>query len=184
MPFASLQGQLLVAAPLLVDPNFRRSVVLVCEHSPESAMGLILNRPTAIVANDAVPVLERVLAPADRLHEGGPVQRASILALAEFRDPELSGGIAFGNVGYVAADTDADVLRDGITRIRVFAGYAGWGAGQLDDELDGAAWIPAPAHPDDIFGGTPTDGLWSAALERLGGRYRLLARMPADPSVN
>jgi putative transcriptional regulator len=183
MAFSSLQGYLLVAAPILVDPNFKRSVVLITEHTPESAMGLVLNRPTALEAQDAVPLLAPLVEPLDRVHEGGPVERASILALAEFRDPAYSGGMAFGAVGYVAADRDMDELRDAVTRIRVFAGYAGWGSGQLDGEVTEEAWITVPAHPDDVFGDAPSS-LWSRALERKGGRYRLIARMPIDPSVN
>lgn len=179
----SLQGQLLVAAPGLIDPNFRRTVVLITEHDADAAMGVVLNRPTAIEAADAVPQLADVTAPAERLFQGGPVQQESILALGEFRDPTVSAGLVFGAIGFVGADRDGDVVAGAVSRVRVFAGYAGWGPQQLEGELSEDAWIVAPAHPDDVFGERP-GALWAAVLERLGGRYRLLARIPDDPRVN
>jgi putative transcriptional regulator len=182
MAFVSHQGRLLIAAPMLLDPNFHRAVVLLTEHTEDAAMGLVLNRPMPIVAADAVPVLGALIDDASPLYQGGPVQPASVLALADFTDPQESAGIAFGNVGYVNAEVDVDDLRPVVKRVRVFAGYSGWGPMQLEGELDEEAWILADADPEDVFG--PPEQLWRRTLERLGGRYRIVATMPDDPRLN
>jgi putative transcriptional regulator len=165
----SLQGQLLIASPGLLDPNFRRTVVLVTEHNDEGAAGLVLNRPSP------APVAEEVWV-------GGPVQANAVLVLGEFLDPDDAAVPLFGSLGFPSLDEPASVLV-ATTRRRVFAGYAGWGAGQLEDELGREDWILEPARPDDAFTESP-DELWSDVLRRKGGVYELVARMPEDPSVN
>ena len=179
----SLKGQLLVASPALVDPNFRRTVVLVTEHTAEGAMGVVLNRPSPIGVADAVPHLGCLAAEGERVYVGGPVQPEAVVALAELDDPSLAAAVAFANVGYLPADCDPDVLVDAVRRVRVFAGYAGWGAGQLDGELEEPAWILEEAQVEDVFV-ADADGLWSAVLRRKGGPYALLATMPPDPTLN
>jgi putative transcriptional regulator len=180
--FASLRGHLLVAAPDLLDPNFRRSVVLLTEHDEEAAMGVVLNRRLEIAVVEAVPALAELVEDGALLHQGGPVQTASVLALADFREPSLSAGLAFGTVGYLRGDDDPAGLVGDVSAVRVFSGYSGWGPGQLEAELAQEAWITLAAVPDDVFG--DPDGLWSRVLERKGGHYRLVARMPDDPSLN
>ncbi len=180
----SLRGQLLVAGPALVDPNFHRTVVLVCEHDEEGAMGLVLNRPSPIAAEQALPELLEAFAEDERLWVGGPVQTTSVVVLAEFAGPsDAAGALVTGGVGLVQPDADLDELAASVRRARAFLGYAGWGAGQLDDELAGEDWIPARAQPDDVFTDAP-ERLWSRALARKGGRFALLATMPPDPSQN
>jgi putative transcriptional regulator len=180
--FASLRGHLLVAAPDLLDPNFRRSVVLLTEHDVEAAMGVVLNRRLEVAVADAVPALAELVEQGAQLYQGGPVQTGSVLALADFREPSLSAGLAFGSVGYLRGDEDPTALVGDVGAVRVFSGYSGWGPGQLEAELSQDAWITLPAQPDDVFG--EPDGLWSRVLERKGGHYRIVARMPDDPSVN
>jgi putative transcriptional regulator len=176
----SLQGQLLVASPSLLDPNFRRTVVLVTEHGEHGAAGLVLNRPSETTVDEVVPQLEWLADPDERVYVGGPVEQNAVLVLGEFEDPEKSPVAVFGDLGFVALDEeDAGAVR----RRRVFAGYAGWGQGQLEEELERDDWILEPALVDDVFA-DDADNLWGGVLRRKGGVFELVARMPEDPSVN
>jgi len=176
----SLRGSLLIAAPQLLDPNFRRTVVLVADHGDEGAMGVILNRPSGMTVADAAPDLEPLIGPAAPIFAGGPVQPTSGVVLAEVAEADEP---VFGDVVLVPGLGElADVI-DGAGSIRVFAGYAGWGPGQLDEELGREDWIVEPALPADVFSEEP-ETLWASVLERKGGQYALLARMPDDPSQN
>lgn len=172
----SLRGQLLIAAPQLVD-YFRRTVVLVIEHTHEGAMGLVLNRPTETEVADAVPALADLAAAGELVRAGGPVQPDSVLALGDFEEPEEAGTPVAGTLGLLDPEQPDPVVR----RLRVYAGYAGWGPGQLDDEITKDAWIAEPAAPDDPFA---DDDLWAPVLQRKGGSYALMATMPVDPSLN
>ena len=183
MAFSSLQGQLLIAAPALVDPNFHRSVVLMLEHEEEGAIGVVLNRPSAVDAAEVVPPLEPIVAAPERIFSGGPVQPGAAIALGEYADPTSAEALLAGNVGVVDLDEEPDALLGRVTRMRLFAGYAGWGPGQLEAELEEEAWFTEPALPGDLFSADP-DALWAHVLERKGGEYRLVARMPSDPSWN
>lgn len=180
---ASLRGQLLVASPALHDPNFSRTVVLIAEHDESGAMGVVLNRAAEMPVADAAPVLAEIVEPGALVHEGGPVQPTSVVILAQFEDPEQAAVPVLDDVGFVAGDTDFESLADDLVRARVFAGLAGWGPGQLESELERDDWILEPAQPDDVFTEEP-DALWGAVLERKGGSFALVARMPPDPSLN
>ncbi len=172
----SVRGKLLVASPALPD-WFQRTVILIVEHADEGAFGLVLNRPSETTVGDAVPVLAEVADSGQPVYIGGPVQEDGVVALAEFADPDASPRIVVGDVGLVNLDDPPG----GLERIRLFAGHAGWGAGQLDGELEEEAWILTEPEPDDAF----SEGdLWAQVLRRMGGQYELLARMPPDPSVN
>jgi putative transcriptional regulator len=177
-----MRGRLLIAGPGLFDPNFRRTVVLIGEHNEEGALGVVLNRPTPLAVAEAVPPLAPLVADGEVLFVGGPVQPESPVVLAEFHRPDAADVLAFGSIGFLTGHVDADD-RDEIRRARVFAGYAGWGAGQLETEVDAGGWILEPAEPDDVFADRP-EGLWSAVLRRKGGEFALLATMPFDPSTN
>jgi putative transcriptional regulator len=177
------RGRLLLAGPQLVEPTFARTVVLVLEHSGDGAMGLVLNRPTGVPVGAAAPQLAGVAGDDAHVHSGGPVQPQGIVVLAEFDDPAVAALVVLDDVGVVAAGTELDDLPGLVRRARVFAGHAGWGPGQLDDELGREDWIVADAHRDDAFR-DDAGALWPGVLRRMGGRYALLAQMPADPSVN
>lgn len=182
----SLRGKLLIAAPKLEDPNFARSVVVVGEHTEDGALGVVLNRPSDTPVAEAVPDLAGLVDPESVVHVGGPVQPAAVLVLAQF-EPQLVGGggqMVLEDVGFLAVDDDAGPLdAPAPARARVFAGYAGWGPGQLEAELEGEDWIVEDCRSDDVFAPRPAE-LWSRVLDRKGGRYRLVARMPLDPSLN
>jgi putative transcriptional regulator len=179
----SARGQLLIAGPSLLDPNFWRTVVLVVEHSDEGALGLVLNRPSETTTDEAVPELEMLLTGSDPLFIGGPVQPSAVIVLAELEDPSDAALIAFGDIGVLTSGESPEQLSAGVRRARAFAGHAGWGSGQLDAEIERDDWILTPATPADAFCEAP-DELWSRVLVRMGGRYALVARMPSDPSVN
>ena len=178
----SLRGKLLVASPALIDPNFARTVVLITEHNDEGAMGIVLNRPSETPVADAVPELAEISG-SEPVFVGGPVQPTALVLLAEFADLEAAAWIVVADVGLASADRDLDELADAVRRGRVYAGYSGWGPGQLEGEMEEEAWIVEPPIPSELFPDDP-EHLWNDVLDRKGGRYALIARMPTDPSMN
>jgi putative transcriptional regulator len=174
----SLRGQLLIAAPALSD-YFARSVVLVIEHTDEGALGIVLNRPTEATVTEVVEPLAELAGPEDVVLVGGPVSPDSVIALGEFEDRDEAARLVVGDLGLI----DPDAPDPGLRGLRVYAGYAGWGPGQLESELDEEGWIVEPADREDLFSEN-ADGLWSSVLRRKGGHFALVARMPVDPSVN
>ena len=179
----SLRGKLLIASPSLLDPNFARAVVLIGEHNEDGALGVVLNRPSDTAVDEAVPDLADLVSDEAPVHVGGPVQPAAVLVLAEFDQPDEASAIVVEDVGFLAVDDDDDRVATALRRARVFAGYAGWGPGQLEAELERDDWIVEDARAADVFAEEP-ETLWSDVLRRKGGQYRLVARMPLDPSVN
>ena len=141
----SLRGKLILASPVLHDPNFVRSVVLIAEHTDEGAMGLVLNRPAESTVGEAVPDLSWLAGDEEPVYVGGPVAETAVIVLAEFDRPELAGALVEADLGFIGADADdPEHLEGAIRRARVFAGHAGWGPGQLEDELAEEAWIIEP----------------------------------------
>jgi putative transcriptional regulator len=178
----SLRGKLLIAGPTLQDPNFARSVVLVGEHNDDGALGVVLNRASDTPVSEAVPDLAELVGHDDPVFVGGPVQPSAVLVLAEFEEPDAASQLVVEDVGFLAVDDDEPTTEE-LGRARVFAGYAGWGPGPLELELERDDWIIAPSTTEDVFDEDPAT-LWSRVLDRKGGQYRLVARMPADPSLN
>ncbi len=179
----TVRGQLLIAGPTLRDPNFWRTVVLIVEHTDEGALGLVLNRPSETTVAEAVPQLEEVLGTEDDVYIGGPVQPSGVIVLARFEDPGEAALLAFEDVGVLGGGEREGAPLAGVRRGRAFVGHAGWGPGQLDSELERGDWILEPAVLTDAFCAAPLE-LWGAVLTRKGGSYALIARMPADPSLN
>ncbi len=126
----SARGQLLIAGPTLLDPNFRRTVVLIVEHSREGALGLVLNRPSETTVGEAVSELDELLDVAEPLFIGGPVQQTALIVLAEFEDAARAAVVAFDDVGVLGGEDHEDP--PATLRARAFAGHSGWGPGQLD----------------------------------------------------
>jgi len=178
----SLRGHLLIASPVLTDPNFSRSVVLITEHGPDGAMGVVLNRPSEIEVGDVAPELSGVV-DGEPVFVGGPVQPQALVVLADFDDPDAAAWVVVDSVGFVAAETEYSDLATMVRRGRVYAGYSGWGAGQLEAELAEEAWIVEPPLPEELFA-PDAEALWPQVLERKGGQFALLARMPDDPTLN
>jgi len=181
-PVETLKGRLLASSPSLLDPNFRRTIVLVTEHNDEGAMGIVLNRPAETTVAEAVPQLAPLVPEAEPVHVGGPVEPGAVLALAEWDDPDEAAALVFDDVGFVPAEGDSALVSATTRRVRVFAGYAGWGAGQLETELEEEAWLVFAPDADDVFG--EAEATWARVLRRQGGAYQLLALMPHDPSAN
>lgn len=178
----ALTGKLLLSNATLFDPNFRRTVVLVGHHDDEGAVGVVLNRPLGVAVEAAVPPLSGLVAPDDELFEGGPVQPDAAVVVAEFVDPSSATVVAFGSVGFLPEETDVDDHGE-IVRARVFAGYSGWGPGQLEDELAEDAWLVTSATESDVFSADPAR-LWERVVQRLGPGYAVLRTMPVDPLAN
>ena len=172
----SLRGKLLIASPQLAD-YFRRTVVLVVEHSEDGAMGIVLNRRTEAQVREVVPSLAEMADEDDVIHAGGPVEPDTVIALGDFEDPSEAGARISGSLGVLDPNRPEPSLR----WLRVFAGYAGWAPGQLDAEMEQDAWIVTPVEPDDPFS---ADDLWSRVLQRKGGEFVLMTTMPLDPKLN
>lgn len=178
----SLKGHLLISSGGLYDPNFRHTVVLIGQHSDDGALGVVLNRSLDITVEEAIPALSELVSPGAHLFQGGPVQPEMPVLLAEFAHPELADIPVFDSVGFLVGDVAAEIAPS-ILRARVYAGYSGWGPGQLEAEMEADSWIIEPARVDDVFSDEP-DSLWSSVLQRKGPDYDFLSRMPHDPSTN
>lgn len=178
----SLRGHLLISSGGLYDPNFRHTVVLIGEHNHEGALGVVLNRALDVTVAEAVPPLAHLVADDAPLFQGGPVRPRSPVLLARFLRPELADLLIFDSIGFLTGEIPAGVV-SGIDQARIYAGYSGWGPGQLEGEMEEGSWIVDPAREEDVFTDQP-DLLWHRVLERKGPEYRQLAKMPYDPSMN
>jgi putative transcriptional regulator len=181
-------GTLLVAAPSLLDPNFRRTVVYVIDHRAEGTLGVVLNRPSEIAVHDVLPAWGPHVSRPQAVYVGGPVEQKTALCLAALRTGqavgELDGVIAVhGPVALVDLDSDPDVLVPRVRGIRVFAGYAGWGAEQLAGEIERDDWVVVPGLPDDVLAPMGAD-LWGRVLRRQGMPLALLATHPIEVQRN
>jgi putative transcriptional regulator len=187
----SLSGRVLAASPKLGDPNFRRAVVLIVEDdTDEGTLGVILNRPTEVPLDQVLDTWTPLATGPQVVFRGGPISPNSALALALAYGTEepvgwrsLEGTPMMSRLGLVDLGAPPELLAGGISSMRVFAGYAGWGAGQLRDEIEEGAWFVLPGEPADAFVTKP-EGLWSAVLRRQGGDLALVATFPDDPVMN
>jgi len=187
----SLSGRLLVATPLLGDPNFRRTVILIVEDEPEEGtLGVVLNRPTEVQVGQVLESWTDLVTGPTVVFKGGPVSPNSALALALAQGDEeplgwrsLDGSSLMSRIGLVDLEAPPELLAGGITSLRVFAGYAGWGPGQLQAEIDEGAWYVLPGEPTDAFLAEP-EQLWPAVLRRQGGDFAIVATYPDDPMLN
>jgi putative transcriptional regulator len=178
----SLRGKLLIAGPGLWDPNFRRAIVLVAQHDDDGAVGVVLNHPTEVAVHEAVPPLAELVEPGERLFIGGPVQPQAAVVMADFEAPERAEVLALGSIGFLPPETDPAEI-GALRRARVFAGFTGWGPGQLESELGEDSWLVQPARGEDVFTTRP-ERLWGDVIARMGPRYAVLRTMPVDPSTN
>ncbi len=181
-------GRLLVATPLLGDPNFRRTVILIVEHEEtEGTLGVVLNRPTQIPVGQVLEQWTGLATDPSVVFKGGPVAPSSALALALVPGKEepvgwraLDGAPSLARLGLLDLDTPPRLLAPAIQSLRVYAGYAGWSPGQLQAEIDEGAWHVVAAEPGDIFAATP-DNLWRMVLRRQDGRDCLSGDLPRRP---
>ncbi|GAA4541855.1 YqgE/AlgH family protein [Pseudonocardia xishanensis] len=181
-------GTLLVAAPGLSDPNFSRTVVYVVEHRSQGSLGVVLNRPSEASVQEVLPAWSALAAAPGSVYVGGPVDGTTALCLAVLKPGERPDGLTGvvsvnGPVALVDLDSDPAPLRPRIRGLRVFAGYSGWDAGQLDGEISRGDWFVVPGLPDDVTSGRHAD-LWGRVLRRQGPPLALLATFPVEMGLN
>lgn len=178
-------GALLVATPAIGDPNFERTVILVLQHDDEGSLGVILNRPSELTVAETVPAWEGEVSVPGVIHVGGPVGQGGMLALARAGATAPVQGWSELSAGLGALDLTLDPEEVGgeLAGLRLFAGYAGWGPGQLRSELMVGAWWVFDALKSDVFTPEPAE-LWWQVVRRQGGDFRMYAFAPLDPSVN
>lgn len=186
----SLAGQLLVASPMLDDPNFARTVVLLLEHTEDGALGLVLNRPSATSVGEALP--QWLVQAADPAHVfvGGPVEPQAAICLARWpggrSETEAEGFRVLSDsdptLGVLDLGADPATVPESF-RLRVFAGYSGWSAAQLEAEISMGGWYVVDAVPTDVLSPVPED-LWRNVLRRQGGNLALVSSFPLDPRMN
>ena len=183
-------GDLLVATPALLDPNFERTVVLLLDLDESGALGVVLNRPSGVPVREVLPDWTDVAGEPEVLFQGGPVSTDSALAVGTYRDlgddPD-SEPVGFrrlyDGVGIVDLDTPTEIVAPALGGMRIFAGYAGWGEEQLAAEILEGSWFVVPSVPEDLFGQDP-EGLWRRVLRRQPGALAWVSTQPADPTLN
>ncbi len=183
MGAGTCDGKLLIAMPMLEDPNFERTVVLVLDHDDEGALGIVLNRPTGTEVGDVLDGWEVVAAAPAMVFGGGPVEPRAVVGLAVSRPGMEPGHTITSRVRTVDPTGDPDELFAEVEGARIFAGYAGWGPGQLEEEIDQGAWVVVDARPQDVLAAAP-ETLWADVLARQPDQLRLLATFPDDPRLN
>ncbi len=175
-------GFFLLAEPLLDDPNFDRTVILICQHSQEGAFGLVVNRPTEINVSEATDLLEIE----NNLFVGGPVEQNTMHFLHTISEIEES--LIITDDIFWGGDFDSLqklALKRKITKqnCRFFVGYSGWSELQLEEELKNNTWIISKINPKIIFQHKPEE-LWAAILKEMGGKYKVYSNYPTDPRLN
>lgn len=182
-------GSLLVAMPSLTDPTFAGAVVYVLDHSGTGTIGVVLGRPSEVRIGDVLPGWSELAVEPGVFHVGGPCETDTALCLATRAgdgplDPDSGLRPVAGRVHLVDLDGDPELLDGEIEGLRVFAGYAGWSAGQLAGELAEGAWACVTGDPADVLAAADGPQLWRSVLRRQSGRLAVLSTAPADPSAN
>lgn len=184
-------GNLLIASPTLSDPHFARTIVLLLDAGHDGALGVVLNRPSQVEVGEVLAGWGEVVSGPGVLFQGGPVETDSALAIADVAgdnsvdqsDDPVGWRRVFDSVGLVDLDAPVELLAPAISGLRIFAGYAGWSAGQLEDEIAEGAWYVVPAEAHDAFQADP-ERLWVEVLRRQGGQLAMMATMPVEPWLN
>jgi len=177
------RGRLLISEPFLPDPNFERTVVLLCEHNEEGSFGFVLNKPSITTVKEVMndlPVKRKAFI-------GGPVQQDTLHYLHRITD--LSEAIPIGNKIYWGGDfeeltsgLDTRTISEG--DVRFFLGYSGWGQGQLEEELKQNSWIVCNFLSAELLFDTNPENMWKKALADMGGRFSVYSNYPIDPNLN
>jgi putative transcriptional regulator len=179
-------GMLLVATPVLLDPNFADTVVLLLDVDDNGALGVVLNRPSGVPVADVLGAWSEVVAEPEVLFHGGPVSTEGALAVGLLRRPDdvpVGFREVAGQLGVVDLDTPVELIDGSLEGMRIFAGYAGWGAGQLPAEVDEGSWYVVPSEHVDVFRIDPS-GLWRDVLRRQPGELAWHSTRPVDPDLN
>ena len=178
------KGSILISEPFLGDANFERTVILLCEHNENGSLGYILNKPTNVELATVVPDFEQYKGV---LYVGGPVAQNSVHFIHRssynlLDDIEIQDGIFWGG-NFEELKTSIENGNINSNDIRFFVGYSGWGAGQLDAEIQNKSWIIGNASSDELFDIEPAK-FWREILKNMGGRFKALANYPIDPRLN
>jgi len=181
----SLKGKLLVAAPTLREPTFARTVISLLEHTDDGALGVVINRPGDASLLEVVPPVAELASQPAVLFSGGPVEPQAAIALGVVITDATPEGWrpVVHPVVTVDLEVDPSVLAHSLRALRVFAGYAGWSAGQLEDEIAEGAWYVVESLPSDAFDALP-DRLWSTVLRRQPWPLSAVSTCPLDPTMN
>ena len=179
------KGDLLISEPFLTDPNFSRTVVLLCEHNEEGSFGFVINKPAEVKLNE---LLEDAGTRNDDIYVGGPVQQ-NTLQFIHKNDDLIEGGVEVldglywgGNFEQMMAMMDSNVLSQ--DDIKFFVGYSGWGAGQLKGELEMNSWIISRNVDTEQIFNSDVESLWKEVLNMMGGKFKIVANFPVDPRLN
>ena len=178
------KGRLLVSEPFLPDPNFERTIVLLCEHNADGSFGFVLNKPSLVVIGNVVSDITDFPAP---VFMGGPVQQDTLHYIHRFPDLEDSVRIADGI--YWGGDFEKLTFMLNTNQIsqediKFFLGYSGWAGGQLEQELEADSWIVNDQVTEALVFETTTEVMWREALKNMGGRFSVYSNYPVDPSMN
>lgn len=175
---------------MLADPNFERTVILLLDVDANGALGVVLNRPTSVPVGEVLPDWAGLVSAPGVLFQGGPVSTDSALAVATVPgevalddDDPVGFRRLFDGTGIVDLDAPTEIVGPGLSALRIFAGYAGWGAAQLEAEIQAHSWYVLPSEPGDLFA-LDADRLWPRVLRRQPGELAWVSTMPADPTLN
>jgi putative transcriptional regulator len=188
-PDALRAGQLLVATPALVDPNFDHCVVLLLDYDENEALGVVLNRPSPVPVGEILADWSELAGRPSVLFHGGPVSTDSALAVAtvppgvvEAAEP-VGWRRLFDDTGIIDLDAPTELVGPAVSGVRIFAGYAGWGTEQLEAEIEEGSWYVVPSTPSDVFSTEP-ESLWARVLRRQPGELAWVSTRPLDPTLN
>jgi putative transcriptional regulator len=178
-----VKGSLLISEPYLPDPNFERTVVLLCEHNEEGSFGFVLNKPSNLIFSDVIDAVGHF---EEEIFIGGPVQHDTLHFLhrsVEFGGAEVVNGIYWGGdfEKLMKMIQSREIMPEDF---KFFIGYSGWSAGQLEEELEANSWIVANNPSASMVFDTPYSELWKVGLKQLGGRFGLISNYPIDPRLN
>ncbi len=179
-------GSLLVATPSLLDPNFERAVILLLDLDANGALGVVLNRPSDVPVDEVLPAWADGVTAPDVLFVGGPVSTDSALAVGALpaeREEPVGFRRLYDDIGIIDLDAPPELVVPALEGLRVFAGYAGWGGGQLETEVAADSWYVLPSQHDDVFAAAPT-GLHRQVLRRQPGELAWVSTRPLDPTQN
>lgn len=179
-------GMLLLATPELVDPNFAGTVILLLDADEDGALGVVLNRPSPVPVGEVLAPWSDLAAEPEVLFQGGPVSTDGALAVVRLHtagDEPVGFRRVDGTLGIIDLDTPVELLAGSLAGLRVFAGYAGWGAEQLAAEIDEGSWYVAPCEPGDAFCLDPSE-LWREIIRRQPGELAWNSTRPVDPDLN
>lgn len=185
MAHESTAGKLLIATPAIGDGNFEQSIIYMLHHDVEGALGVTINQPSELLVEELLPRWSDLTSNPAVIFSGGPVETDGFLGVAQaVGDPgDDVVAVPGTNVVTINLEDDPAITAASIDRLRIFRGYAGWGARQLDTELSAGAWFTVTAQPNDLWSTTPED-LYDQVLRRQSGDMRWFANAPLDPSQN